>query len=116
MKKQISRGALLKIYREFYSQEPFVRVLDGLPEVNFVVGSNYCDIGIEVDQEGSEVRRLVGRKGEIGIEVVQEGNRVVVVAAIDNLIKGASGQAIQNMNLMFGIDETEGLRTPALRP
>jgi len=116
MKKQISRGTLLKIYREFYSREPFVRVLDGLPEVNFVVGSNYCDIGIEVDQEGSEVRRLVGRKGEIDIEVVQEGNRVVVVATIDNLIKGASGQAVQNMNLMFGINEMEGLRTPALRP
>jgi N-acetyl-gamma-glutamyl-phosphate reductase len=94
-KKRIGKERLLKIYREFYSREPFVRVLDVLPEVNFVVGSNYCDIGIEVDQES---------------------NRVVAVAAIDNLTKGASGQAIQNMNLMFGLDETEGLKVPALRP
>jgi N-acetyl-gamma-glutamyl-phosphate reductase len=116
MKKRMSKGALLKLYREFYSREPFVRVLDELPEVNFVVGSNYCDIGMEVDQEGSEVRRLVGKKGDIDVEIVQEGNRVVVVSAIDNLVKGASGQAVQNMNLMFGIDEMEGLRIPALRP
>ena len=116
MKKRMSREMLLKIYKEFYSREPFVRVLDGLPEVNFVAGSNYCDIGMEVDQEGSEVRRLVGKKGGIDIEVAQEGNRVVVVAVIDNLTKGASGQAVQNMNLMFGLDECVGLRTPALRP
>jgi N-acetyl-gamma-glutamyl-phosphate reductase len=94
-KRRMDQERLLKIYRDFYSREPFVRVLDVLPEVNFVVGSNYCDIGIEVDRES---------------------NRVVAVAAIDNLTKGASGQAIQNMNLMFGLDEREGLTVPALRP
>jgi N-acetyl-gamma-glutamyl-phosphate reductase len=60
-----------------------------------VAGSNYCDIGLEM---------------------AQEGNRVVVVAAIDNMIKGASGQAVQNMNVMFGFDEKEGIGSPALRP
>ena len=72
-----------------------MRVLEELPQVNFVVGSNYCDIGFELDAAG---------------------NRLVVVSAIDNLVKGASGQAIQNMNLMFGFGETRGLEVPALRP
>lgn len=116
LRKQVSGGMLLKMYRQFYSRDPFVRVLDGLPEVNYVVGSNYCDIGIEVDQEIPEVHKLVNRKGDIGVEVAREGHRAVVVVAIDNLTKGASGQAVQNMNLMFGLDETEGLKTPPLRP
>jgi N-acetyl-gamma-glutamyl-phosphate reductase len=87
--------ALLEVYRNFYREEPFVRVLEDLPQVNFVVGSNYCDISLELDEAAG---------------------RLVVVSAIDNLIKGASGQAIQNMNLMFGFDETMGLKTPPLRP
>jgi len=95
LRKPTSVKALLGLYRKFYAGEPFVRVLEELPQVNFVVGSNYCDIGFELD-----ARR----------------NRLVVVAAIDNLIKGASGQAIQNMNLMFGFDETRGIEAPALRP
>lgn len=95
MKRFANRGELLALYREFYAHEPFVRVRDGLPEINHVVGSNYCDIGLELDQEGK---------------------RLVVVSAIDNLTKGASGQAVQNMNLMLGFDESEGLRAPALRP
>ncbi|MDI6884260.1 MAG: N-acetyl-gamma-glutamyl-phosphate reductase [Hadesarchaea archaeon] len=95
LRKPMTQKALLRTYREFYAREPFVRVLDELPQVNFVVGSNYCDIGLEPDPQS---------------------NRLVVVAAIDNLIKGASGQAIQCMNLMFGFDETEGLGAPALRP
>lgn len=95
LRKPTSAKALLGLYRKFYAGEPFVRVLEELPQVNFVVGSNYCDIGFELD-----ARR----------------NRLVVVAAIDNLIKGASGQAIQNMNLMFGFDETRGIEAPALRP
>ncbi|RLG57518.1 MAG: N-acetyl-gamma-glutamyl-phosphate reductase [Hadesarchaea archaeon] len=95
LKKRMRKGEILNLYRNFYAHEPFVRVVDGLPEVNFVVGSNYCDIGIEVDADGE---------------------RAVVVSAIDNLTKGASGQAVQNMNLMFGIDEIEGLRAPPQRP
>jgi len=95
LKKRMEKKALLEIYRKFYAREPFVRVREELPQVNFVVGSNYCDIGLEVDAKS---------------------NRVVVVATIDNLIKGASGQAIQNMNIMLGFNETEGLRAPAFRP
>ena len=95
MRKRMTKGALLKIYRKFYRAEPFVRVLDELPQVSFVVGSNYCDIGVEPDE----------RTG-----------RLVVVSVIDNLIKGASGQAIQNMNLMFNLDEAKGLEAPPLRP
>jgi N-acetyl-gamma-glutamyl-phosphate reductase len=95
LKKPAEKGILLELYREFYEGEPFVRVVEELPQVNFVVGSNYCDIGLEP---------------------AAEGNRVVVVACIDNLIKGASGQAVQCMNLMFGFKETEGLEVLALRP
>lgn len=93
--KPTSAKALLGLYRKFYAGEPFVRVLEELPQVNFVVGSNYCDIGFELDARSE---------------------RLVVVAAIDNLIKGASGQAIQNMNLAFGLEETTGLKFPPLRP
>lgn len=95
LKKPMTKEALLDVYRNFYRNEHFVRVLDELPQVNFVVGSNYCDIGLEPDARS---------------------NRLVVVSTIDNLIKGASGQAIQNMNLMFGFDEVEGLAAVALRP
>ncbi len=95
LKKRMNKDEILNLYRDFYAHEPFVRVVEGLPEINFVVGSNYCDIGIEVDSDGE---------------------RAVVVSAIDNLTKGASGQAVQNMNLMFGIDETEGLKAPPQRP
>jgi N-acetyl-gamma-glutamyl-phosphate reductase len=95
MRKSMSKEDLLELYRNFYRGEPFVRVLDELPQINFVVGSNYCDIGFEPDAATK---------------------RLVVVSTIDNLIKGASGQAIQNMNLMFGIDEVKGLEIPPLRP
>lgn len=95
LKKPAKKEKLLDLYRKLYADEPFVRVRDGLPDVNYVAGSNYCDIGLELDADG---------------------NRLVAVAAIDNLTKGASGQAVQNMNLMLGLGEREGLRTPALRP
>ncbi|MBU2226128.1 MAG: N-acetyl-gamma-glutamyl-phosphate reductase [Proteobacteria bacterium] len=85
------------LYREFYREEPFVRVCRSgqFPNLSSVVGSNYCDIGVTVDK----------RTG-----------RIVVVAAIDNLIKGASGQAIQNMNIMSGFREETGLPRIALFP
>lgn len=92
---KISQEELLDIYFKFYDGEPFVRVVEKLPEINYVVGSNYCDIGIEVEEDG---------------------DRAVVVSVIDNLIKGASGQAIQNMNIMFGLDEKTGLEMLAPRP
>jgi N-acetyl-gamma-glutamyl-phosphate reductase len=88
--EQFDTGRLLELFREFYREEPFVRVLpEGrLPNVSSVKGSNFCDIGLVCDP----------RTG-----------RVIVVSAIDNLVKGASGQAIQNMNLMEGLEETLGL-------
>ncbi|KAF5411941.1 MAG: Aspartate-semialdehyde dehydrogenase [Candidatus Methanocomedens sp.] len=83
------------IYQQFYADKPFVRLLDGIPMLGPVRGSNFCDIGFEMDADGQ---------------------RLVVVSAIDNLVKGASGQAVQNMNLMFGLDETTGLWNPAIFP
>lgn len=88
---------LLDFYRKYYADEPFIRVLpEGLlPNVAFVKGSNYCDIGLVCDQ----------RTG-----------RVIVVSVIDNLVKGAAGQAVQNMNLMLGFEEKTGLDFPGLFP
>lgn len=91
LKAHISTKDLLKVLDHFYADEAFVRVCpEGTyPDTADVRGSNYCDIGLKVDD----------RTG-----------RVVVVSAIDNLVKGAAGQAVQNMNIMFGINESEGLR------
>lgn len=86
-----TKSDLLDMYKEFYKDEFFVRVKDGLPETKHVAGSNFADIGLEVD------KRL---------------NRVIVVSAIDNIVKGAAGQAVQNMNLLFGLDELTGLKHP----
>jgi N-acetyl-gamma-glutamyl-phosphate reductase len=90
LKADLSTESLLDLFQTFYAAEPFVRVrrLGDLPTTKQVWGSNYCDIGLQVDR----------RTG-----------RVLVVAAIDNLVKGAAGQAVQNMNLLFGFDETLGL-------
>ena len=88
---------LIEHYENFYSDELFVRILDKgkFASTHFVSGSNFCDIGIKVD---SRV------------------NRLVITSAIDNLIKGASGQAIQNMNIMLGFGEATGLRSPGMFP
>lgn len=96
-KSEFNTTELLEIYKEFYRNEPFVKILKegSYPEAKAVAGSNYCHIGLEVDQRCE---------------------RVIVVSAIDNLVKGASGQAIQNMNLMCGFKETEGLEQVALFP
>lgn len=85
---------LLTVYKDFYKSEPFVRILDEgeFPNLKDVKGSNYCDVGLRAD----------GRGG------------VVVISAIDNLVKGASGQAIQNMNIIFGFNEDEGLISPPI--
>ncbi len=85
-----STEEVVELYKEFYKNEKFVRVYDAgrLPESNHVSGSNFVDIGVCVD------KRL---------------NRVIVISAIDNLYKGAAGQAVQNMNIMFGFDEGEGI-------
>lgn len=95
LKQDIAASALLSLYKEYYKDEFFIRIYDEgkLPETNHVTGSNFVDIGLVVDH------RL---------------NRVVVVSALDNLIKGAAGQAVQNMNILFGLDEKTGLTVPGL--
>jgi N-acetyl-gamma-glutamyl-phosphate reductase len=95
LKEKYTTAQLLDIYKKYYKDEFFIRIYDEgqLPETNHVAGSNFVDIGLVVDE------RL---------------NRVVVVSALDNLIKGAAGQAVQNMNIMFGLDEKMGLAAPGL--
>jgi N-acetyl-gamma-glutamyl-phosphate reductase len=84
-----------ELYREFYKGEPFVRVVDSPPATKLVAGSNMCLVHPTVDTRTE---------------------RLVVVSVIDNLVKGAAGQAVQNMNAMLGLDETAGLETPAVYP
>lgn len=93
IKNLCTEDYIYSIYKEFYKDEPFIYIYPKgkLPELKFVNGSNACHIGFVVD------KRL---------------NRIIVVSAIDNLIKGAAGQAIQNMNILFGLDETTGLNQP----
>lgn len=97
LKKPISEEKLFELYQKFYRRDPFIRILPcgSFPETKDVRGSNDCAIGFRYD---SRVRRLV------------------VITALDNLVKGAAGQAVQNMNLMFGWAEVEGLRGTALVP
>lgn len=97
LSSEMTVDTIQKIYEKFYSDEPFVRILppDVFPATQQVRGSNYCDISVKVDPVT---------------------NRVIIMAAIDNVAKGASGQAIQNMNIMYGIDETTGLGGAPLFP
>ena len=93
----LSEEGARALYRDAYRDEPFVRLLEGdeLPQTKATLSSNFCDVAVRVDPE----RGLA-----------------VAVSAIDNLVKGAAGQAIQNMNLMFGFPETEGLWAPPMFP
>jgi N-acetyl-gamma-glutamyl-phosphate reductase len=97
LKESVSVSDLIDLYKKFYDGEAFVRIYKAgtFPSVSSVRGSNYCDIGLTVD-------------GETG--------RVIIVSAIDNLIKGAAGQALQNMNLMYGLSEDSGLKLISLFP
>ncbi|HOM42050.1 MAG TPA: N-acetyl-gamma-glutamyl-phosphate reductase [Bacillota bacterium] len=88
LKKDISQNELYDLYRSYYKNENFIRITDSLPETRYVRGSNICDIAVRVDERT---------------------NRVIAVSAIDNLIKGAAGQAVQNMNILFGLYEHMGL-------
>ncbi len=90
VKRHLPTPQLLDVFREFYRNEPFVRIRPAgdLPQTKQVYGSNYCDIGLQVD----------GRT-----------HMVVVCSVLDNLVKGASGQAVQNLNILFGLEETTGL-------
>ena len=78
---------------DFYAKEFFIRLVDGSPDINWVKNTNFVDIGYYAS-----------------------GDTVIVFVAIDNLVKGAAGQAVQNMNLMFGIEERAGLMIPGSNP
>ncbi|HZV80695.1 MAG TPA: N-acetyl-gamma-glutamyl-phosphate reductase [Geobacteraceae bacterium] len=93
----VTTDRLLEIYHDHYDGEAFVRVLPSgqFPSTAYVRGSNFCDIGVTVDQ----------RSG-----------RIIVVTAIDNLVKGASGQAVQNMNILAGLPENMGLELMPIYP
>lgn len=90
-------GEVKAIYDKYYKNEKFVRVLekDVCPETKWVEGSNYVDVNFKIDE----------RTG-----------RIVMMGALDNLVKGAAGQAVQNMNLLFGFDEAEGLKLVPMFP
>jgi N-acetyl-gamma-glutamyl-phosphate reductase len=88
LSEPLSREEAQALYRERYAGEPFVRVLDRPPDLRAVRETNECHVYVTVEERG----------------------RVIAFAAIDNLWKGASGQGVQNLNLMLGLDETEGLR------
>ena len=82
-------GEIREKFSEFYRNEPFTRIVDSIPDIHAVQGTNQlCIGGFEMD----------------------EHNQLVVVAVLDNLLKGASGQAVQNMNIMLGLDEKTGLK------
>lgn len=85
-KEDVTEEQLRSIFTEFYRDSFFVRLVKGSPDINWVKTTNFCDLGF-----------------------ASRGQQVVVFSALDNLVKGAAGQAVQNMNLMFGLDEKAGL-------
>lgn len=97
LSQPITADEVRAAYESAYADAPFIRLLpaEALPETRWVKGSNFCDIAFRIDERTQ---------------------RIIVVAAIDNLVKGAAGQAIQNMNLMFGLAETTGLEAIPLFP
>lgn len=101
LNETMSEKDIWKLYRTAYRGEPFIRLVSGktglhrFPEPRVVAGTNYCDIGFELDEDGQHL---------------------VVISALDNLGKGAAGSAVQCMNLMFGFDECAGLTFPGIYP
>ena len=95
--EKISTDKVLAVLKEFYKNSPFVRILPvgTFPDISYVRGSNFCDIGAKVDDHT---------------------NTLILISAIDNLVKGASGQAVQNLNIMAGLDESSGLGAIPLFP
>jgi N-acetyl-gamma-glutamyl-phosphate reductase len=90
IREGVDEKQLRDTFNEWYGKEPFIRLLPAgkFPNMSHIKGTNYCDIGFHLEPESG---------------------RLVVVSAIDNLLKGAAGQAVQNMNIMFSIDEKAGL-------
>ena len=97
LKEKMTAEEVMAIYQKYYGNEYFIRLLGAgaCPETKWVEGSNFVDIGFQIDERT---------------------NRIVMMGAIDNLVKGAAGQAVQNMNLMFGLPEQEGLKLVPLFP
>jgi N-acetyl-gamma-glutamyl-phosphate reductase len=85
-KRELTEPELRAVFADYYRDSFFIRLVEGSPDINWVKTTNFCDLGFAA-----------------------RGKQVVVFSAIDNLVKGAAGQAVQNMNLMFGLDETTGL-------
>ena len=100
-RRTVTEKELWQIYREAYGQEPFIRIVKDrqgnyrYPEPKLLWGTNYCDVGFEIDSASG---------------------RIVVISAIDNLMKGAAGQAVQAFNIMMGQPETSALEFPGLHP
>jgi LysW-gamma-L-alpha-aminoadipyl-6-phosphate/LysW-L-glutamyl-5-phosphate reductase len=92
-RRELTEQQLRGMFAEFYNDSFFVRLVDGSPDINWVKTTNFCDLGFAT-----------------------RGHSVVVFSAIDNLVKGAAGQAVQNMNLMFGLDEKTGLMLVGTNP
>ncbi len=97
LKKEVTYEEVKAVYDRYYGNETFVRVLDQdvCPQTRWVEGSNYVDVGFKIDPRT---------------------RRIIMMGAMDNLVKGAAGQAVQNMNLVCGLDEAEGLRMAPLFP
>ena len=97
LKREVTWEEVKAVYDRYYDKERFVRVLDQdvCPQTRWVEGSNYVDVGFKIDPRTK---------------------RIIMMGAMDNLVKGAAGQAVQNMNLVFGLDEAEGLRMAPLFP
>ena len=97
LKKEVTYEEVKAVYDKYYQQEKFVRVLekDVCPQTKWVEGSNYVDVNFKIDPRT---------------------NRIIMLGAIDNLVKGAAGQDVQNMNLMFGLKESEGLELVPMFP
>ena len=97
LKREVTWEEVKEVYDRYYDKERFVRVLDQdvCPQTRWMEGSNYVDVGFKIDPRTK---------------------RIIMMGAMDNLVKGAAGQAVQNMNLAFGLDEAEGLRMAPLFP
>jgi [amino group carrier protein]-6-phospho-L-2-aminoadipate/5-phospho-L-glutamate reductase len=93
LKKELTEAEVTGIFSAYYRDSFFVRLVKGSPDINWVKTTNFCDLGIAV-----------------------RGKQVVIFSALDNLVKGAAGQAIQNMNLMFGLEEKTGLMLVGTNP
>jgi N-acetyl-gamma-glutamyl-phosphate/LysW-gamma-L-alpha-aminoadipyl-6-phosphate reductase len=97
----VQNSTVWKMYRSLYTGKPFIRMVKDkkgpfrLPDPKVVIGSNFCDVGFEIDERG---------------------HRIVAIGAIDNLVKGAAGNAVQVMNIMLGLDEKQGIYDAPLHP